>query len=133
MSVGETRVREALAREYEDLGRLIQRAYAEYTRPGDPLWDRYFSMLADVAGRAALVAVASGHIVGTATEELDKTIEEPRTSSLAGPASGSSPWIPQQGVMAAISGKWPADRLQPGSDVTVVPGGSSPQTWQAIS
>jgi ribosomal protein S18 acetylase RimI-like enzyme len=79
VSMGEIQVREALAGEYEDLGRLIQCAYAEYARPGDPSWDGYFSMLADVTGRAAfatvLVAVAGGNVVGTATVELDKTIE----------------------------------------------------------
>lgn len=82
MSMGEIEVREALAGEYEDLGRLIQRAYAEYARPGDPLWDGYFSMLADVTGRAAfatvLVAVLGGNVVGTATVELDTTIEGTR-------------------------------------------------------
>ncbi len=77
--MGEIQVREALAGEYEDLGSLVQRAYAEPARPGEPLWDGYFSMLADVAGRAAfatvLVAVAGGHVIGTATVELDTTIE----------------------------------------------------------
>jgi hypothetical protein len=79
VSTGKIKIREALAGEYEDLGRLIQRAYPEYARPGDPVWAGYFSMLADVAGRAAfatvLVAVAGGKVVGTATVELDKTIE----------------------------------------------------------
>jgi hypothetical protein len=82
VSRGEIKVGEALAGEYGDLGRLIQRAYAEYARPGDPLWGGYLSMLADVAGRAAfagvLVAVAGGHVVGTATVELDQTIEGTR-------------------------------------------------------
>jgi GNAT superfamily N-acetyltransferase len=82
VSTGKIKVRKALAGEYEDLGRLIQRAYAEYARPGDPVWAGYFSMLADVAGRAAfatvLVAVADRHLVGTATVELDKTIEGTR-------------------------------------------------------
>ena len=77
--MGEIQVREARAGEYEGLGSLIQRAYAEYARPGEPLWDGYFSMLAGVAGRAAfatvLVAVAGGHVIGTATVELDTTIE----------------------------------------------------------
>lgn len=80
--MGEIQVREALAGEYEDLGGLIQRAYAEYARPGDPLWDGYFSMLADVADRVAfatvLVAVTGGHVIGTATMELDTTIEGTR-------------------------------------------------------
>ena len=43
------------------------------------LWDNYFGVLADVAGRAGfatvLVAVAGGRIVGTATVELDRTID----------------------------------------------------------
>ena len=77
--MGEIQIRDVLPGEYEDTGRLIQRAYAEYARPGDPLWDGYFGMLADVAGRAGfapvLVAVADGRIVGTATVELDRTIE----------------------------------------------------------
>jgi ribosomal protein S18 acetylase RimI-like enzyme len=79
VSMCDIQVREALAGEHEDLGRLIQRAYAEYARPGDPVWAGYFSMLADVAGRAAfatvLVAVAGGHVVGTATVDLDQTVE----------------------------------------------------------
>jgi len=78
-TMGEIQIRDVLPGEYEDTGRLIQRAYAEYARPGDPLWDDYFGMLADVAGRAGfapvLVAVADGRIVGTATVELDRTIE----------------------------------------------------------
>ncbi len=77
--MGEIQIREVLPGEYEDTGSLTQRAYAEYARPGDPLWDDYFGMLADVARRAefatVLVAVAGGRIVGTATIELDRTIE----------------------------------------------------------
>jgi GNAT superfamily N-acetyltransferase len=78
VSTGEVEIREAVSGEYEDTGRVTQRAYTEYARPGDPLWSDYFSMLADVAGRAAfatvLVAVAGKRIVGTATVELDQTI-----------------------------------------------------------
>ncbi len=77
--MGEVQIREVLPEEYEDTGALTQRAYAEYARPGDLLWDNYFGMLADVARRAGfttvLVAVADGCIVGTATVELDRTIE----------------------------------------------------------
>jgi GNAT superfamily N-acetyltransferase len=81
-AMGAIQIREVLPREYEDTGSLTQRAYAEYARPGDPLWEDYFGMLADVARRAAfatvLVAVADGRIVGTATVELDRTIEGTR-------------------------------------------------------
>jgi len=76
--MGGIQIREVLPGEYEDTGSLTQRAYAEYARPGDPLWDSCFGMLADVASRAVfaivLVAVAGGRIVGTATVELDRTI-----------------------------------------------------------
>lgn len=78
-AIGEIQVRAVLPGEYEDTGSLTQRAYAEYARPGHPLWDNYFRMLADVGRRAVfttvLVAVAGERIVGTATIELDRTIE----------------------------------------------------------
>jgi ribosomal protein S18 acetylase RimI-like enzyme len=77
--MGEIQIREVLPEEYDDTGSLTQRAYAEYARPGDPLWDDYFGMLADVARRTVfatvLVAVVDGRIVGTATVELGRTIE----------------------------------------------------------
>ena len=77
--MGEIQIRAVLPGEYEDTGSLTQRAYAEYARPGDPLWDNYFGMLADVGARAVfatvLVAVIGERIVGTATVELDRTIE----------------------------------------------------------
>jgi ribosomal protein S18 acetylase RimI-like enzyme len=77
--MSEIQIREVLPAEFEDTGSLTQRAYAEYARPGDPVWEDYFRMLADVARRAefatVLVAVADGHVVGTATVELDQTID----------------------------------------------------------
>jgi len=104
-AMGEIQIREVLPAEYEDTGSLTQRAYAEYARPGDPLWDDYFGMLADVARRAVfatvLVAVADGHVVGTATVELDQTIE-----GTEGLESGQAnlrvlavdPWVRGRGV-----------------------------------
>jgi len=75
----EIQIRAVLPKEYEEAGSLTQGAYAEYARPGDPLWDNYFGMLGDVARRAVfatvLVAVAGERIVGTATVELDLTID----------------------------------------------------------
>jgi ribosomal protein S18 acetylase RimI-like enzyme len=77
--MGEIQIRAVLPGEYEDTGSLTLRAYAEYARPGDPRWDNYFGMLADVASRArfatVLVAVAGERIVGTATVELDRAID----------------------------------------------------------
>jgi ribosomal protein S18 acetylase RimI-like enzyme len=77
--MAEIQIRAVRPEEYEETGGLTQRAYAEYARPGDPLWDNYFGMLADAGRRAAfatvLVAVAGERIVGTATVELDRTIQ----------------------------------------------------------
>jgi ribosomal protein S18 acetylase RimI-like enzyme len=78
-AMAEIQIRAVLPGEYEDAGSLTQRAYAEYARPGDPLWEDYFGMLADIGRRArfatVLVAVADERIVGTATVELDRTID----------------------------------------------------------
>lgn len=75
----EIQIRAVLPEEHEDTGSLTQRANAEYARPGDSLWDKYFGNLADVGRRAVfaavLVAVDGERIVGTATVELDRTIE----------------------------------------------------------
>ncbi len=56
----EIQIRAALPEEYEDTGSLTQRANAEYARPGDPLWDKYFGDLADVGGRHAAHHRADG-------------------------------------------------------------------------
>ena len=58
--MGEIQIREVLPGEYKDTGRLTQRAYAEYARPGDPLWDNYFGVLvlAAVHGRPPAVGAA---------------------------------------------------------------------------
>jgi ribosomal protein S18 acetylase RimI-like enzyme len=60
-------------------GRVTQAAWREFERPADPAWAEYFERLADAAGRTAralvLVAVEDGEVVGTATVELEATIE----------------------------------------------------------
>jgi hypothetical protein len=53
----EIQLRAVLPEEYEDTGSLTQRAYAEYARPGDRVWDNYFGMLADVGRRAVFATV----------------------------------------------------------------------------
>ncbi|MEX2583979.1 MAG: GNAT family N-acetyltransferase [Gemmatimonadota bacterium] len=64
-------------------GRVTQEAWREFERPRDPVWSGYFETLGDAAGRASgalvLVAVEAGRIVGTATVELDRTIESDGT------------------------------------------------------
>jgi ribosomal protein S18 acetylase RimI-like enzyme len=72
-------IREATPQDYAAAGRVTQEAWREFSRPGDPIWDGYFERLGDVAHRASralvLVAVEDGQVVGTATVELDATLE----------------------------------------------------------
>lgn len=76
-------VREALPTEYAEIGRVTQAAWQEFARPNDTLWDAYYRLLGDVAGRAArtlvLAAACGAGVIGTATVELEATIEEEGT------------------------------------------------------
>ena len=71
-------VRAARAPEYEEVGRVILRAYREFARD-DEGWRSYERALGDVAGRAVvahvLVAVEGDRILGTATLETGRRIE----------------------------------------------------------
>jgi ribosomal protein S18 acetylase RimI-like enzyme len=73
-------IREARPAELEDVGRVTQAAWREFERPGDAAWIAYFNRLGDAGGRAeralVLVAVEDGTVVGTATLELGRTLEE---------------------------------------------------------
>lgn len=73
-------IREARPEEHAAAGRVTQSAWQEFEWPGDPLWADYFTRLGDVAGRAeralVLVAVEGDEVVGTATVELESTVEE---------------------------------------------------------
>jgi len=72
-------IREARPEEHPAAGMVTQRAWLEFERPDDPSWRVYFERLGDVAGRAeralVLVAVERGQVVGTATVELETTLE----------------------------------------------------------
>ena len=133
----EIQIRVVLPEEYENTGRLTQRANAEYARPGDPLWDKYFGDIADVGRRAVfaavLVAVAGERIVGTATVELDRTIEgaeglQPgqaniRLLAAPGPVVIVPRWRAQpaavrEGTHAGISGQALRDGLSRASPTT---------------
>ena len=76
---GAVLVREARSGEYVAVGRLTQAAWEEFARRGDPVWEAYFELLGDVERRATravvLVAQLDGQLVGTASVELDATIE----------------------------------------------------------
>ena len=75
-------IRTATAEELAEVGRLTQAAYREFFRRDDPLWQAYFERIGDAASRARkaelLVATVGGTIAGTATLELDGTIEDGR-------------------------------------------------------
>lgn len=72
-------IREARREEFGAVGRVTQAAWREFERPDDPVWVEYFELLGDAAARAArallLVAVEDGRVIGTATVELEATIE----------------------------------------------------------
>ncbi|HSJ51837.1 MAG TPA: GNAT family N-acetyltransferase [Actinomycetota bacterium] len=73
-------VREAVAEEYEEAGRVTMAAYREFVRPGDEDWEEYLRHIGDVAARATvatvLVAVDDGRILGSATLELGERIDD---------------------------------------------------------
>jgi ribosomal protein S18 acetylase RimI-like enzyme len=73
-------IRTAGPHELTEVGLLTQAAYREFYRADDPLWRAYFERIGDAAARARkadlLVAALDGAIVGTATLELDGTIED---------------------------------------------------------
>jgi ribosomal protein S18 acetylase RimI-like enzyme len=72
-------IRTAQQHELPEVGRITQAAYREFYRPDDPMWRAYFERIGDAAARArradVLVAALDGTIVGTATLELERTIE----------------------------------------------------------
>ena len=66
--------------EYAAAGEVTRRAYQEFVRPGDADWEDYLGELADVPARIdrtlVLVAVEDGRILGTATLEDDRRVDE---------------------------------------------------------
>jgi ribosomal protein S18 acetylase RimI-like enzyme len=73
-------VREARLEDLREAGRVTQAAWRELERPDDPVFVEYFELLGDASRRAAralvFVAVEGDEVVGTATVELDTTIEQ---------------------------------------------------------
>jgi ribosomal protein S18 acetylase RimI-like enzyme len=73
-------VREAHIRDLEAAGRVTQAAWREFERPDDPAWIGYFQRLGDARARAeravVLVAVERDVVLGTATLELERTLED---------------------------------------------------------
>lgn len=78
-SNGVIEVREARREEHPEVGRVARAAWQEFARSGDPVWGAYFELLGDVERRATravvLVALLDGSVVGTATVELDSSID----------------------------------------------------------
>ncbi len=73
-------VREATPTEYAEAGRVTVDAYRPFPDDGDPGWQEYLGLIADVAGRAdrstVFVALDAGRIAGSATLELFERIED---------------------------------------------------------
>lgn len=73
-------IREARPEEYAEAGEVTALAYREFVDPGEAGWESYLVRIADVASRAraatVLVAVEEGRILGSATLELDRRIDE---------------------------------------------------------
>ena len=71
-------VRPARPEEYEETGRVTALAYREFADSDS--WDRYLELIADVGARAdialVLAAFEDGRILGSATLELDRRIED---------------------------------------------------------
>ena len=71
-------VRPARPEEYEETGRVTALEYREFA-DGDS-WDRYLELIADVGARAdialVLAAFEDGRVLGSATLELDRRIED---------------------------------------------------------
>ena len=71
-------VRPARPEEYDETGRVTALAYREFA-DGES-WERYLELIADVGARAdiavVLAAVEDGRILGSATLELDRRIED---------------------------------------------------------
>lgn len=71
-------VRRARPEEYERAGEVTALAYKEFGSPGETGWDEYRRRVADVRSRAdralVLVALEDGHILGTATLELEEWV-----------------------------------------------------------
>jgi ribosomal protein S18 acetylase RimI-like enzyme len=66
--------------EYEEAGRVTSRAYREFVRPGEQVWEDYLGQIGDVAARAdraiVLAAIDGGAILGTTTLELGERIDD---------------------------------------------------------
>ena len=71
-------VRPARPEEYDETGRVTALAYREFA-DGES-WGRYLELIAEVGARAdiavVLAAVEDGRILGSATLELDRRIED---------------------------------------------------------
>lgn len=71
-------VRPARPEEYEETGRVTALAYREFAHSDS--WDRYLELIADVGARAdiatVLAAFEDGRVLGSATLELDRRIED---------------------------------------------------------
>jgi ribosomal protein S18 acetylase RimI-like enzyme len=73
-------VRAARSDEHGEAGAVTALAYREFVRPGETAWEEYLEQIADVEARArtatVLVAVEDERILGSATLELERRIDD---------------------------------------------------------
>ena len=73
-------VREVRPSEFDEAGAVTALAYREFVEPGEAAWEEYLEHIADVRSRAAhtlvLAAVEDGRILGSATLELGRRIDD---------------------------------------------------------
>jgi ribosomal protein S18 acetylase RimI-like enzyme len=73
-------VRQVREDEFVQAGRVTALAYSEFAPPGDQDWIEYLGEIADIGRRASkalvLVAVEEGRVLGSATVELDRPLDD---------------------------------------------------------
>jgi ribosomal protein S18 acetylase RimI-like enzyme len=120
-------VREASPDEHPETGRVTSLAYREFVRPQDTDWQTYLDRIADVAERAQrtviLIATEDGHILGSATLELDE-----RTEAEDGPLGPRDAHIRMLGVDPAARGRGVGSRLMAACEARALAAGKTRMT-----
>ncbi|MEX2276146.1 MAG: GNAT family N-acetyltransferase [Actinomycetota bacterium] len=109
------KVHEARPEEFDEAGRVTALAYREFVGPGEADWEAYLEEIADVGGRAGramiLVAVDGDTILGSATLELDRRIDDESR-----PLDPDEAHVRMLGVDPAARGRGAAQNLMAASE-----------------
>jgi ribosomal protein S18 acetylase RimI-like enzyme len=112
-------IREALAGDHAETGRVTAEAYREFVRPGDGDWERYLARIADVGERAGrttiLLAVEDGRILGSLTLELEGRVRDDGEEDLL-PLAPDEAHIRMLGVDPEARGRGVARALMAASE-----------------